>query len=134
MLPTHRPWAGSLGPNTKETSTTSLAALAGAQHVIGPAGATGPVALAAASWCAALALVFSTRSEFVVSAAFGLAAADVVAGPAIGHGGQALAVRLAASLLAVAATWFVGGWVPPRLARPAAVAAGALAVLLVLVG
>jgi len=113
--------------------TTSLTALAGAQHVLGPAGATGPLALAAASWCAAVALTFSTRAEFLIAAVFGLAAADVVAGPAAAHGGGALAVRIAASLLAVAATWFVGGWVPPRLARAAAVLAGVLGVVLVLV-
>jgi hypothetical protein len=112
--------------------TTSLAALAGVQHVVGPAGTTGPVALAAASWCAALALAFSTRDEFPIAAVFGLAAANVVAGPAVG-GGDALAVRLAASLVAVAVTWFIGGWVPPRLARAVAVLAGALGVLLVLV-
>jgi len=114
--------------------TTSLAALAGAQHVVGPAGATGPVLLAAASWLAALALSFSTRAEFAIAAVFGLAAADVVAGPAIGNGGQAVAVRMAASLVAVALTWFVGGWVPTRLARLAAVVAAVLGVLFVLVG
>jgi hypothetical protein len=112
--------------------TTSLAALAGAQTVVGPAGATGPVLLAAASWCAAIALSFSTRAEFAIAAVFGLAAADVVAGPAVGHGGQALAVRLASSLVAVAASWFVGGFVPTRLARAAAVLAGVLGVLFVL--
>ena len=113
--------------------TTSLAALAGAQHVVGPAGATGAVGLAAAAWCAAFALSFSTRAEMVIAVVFGLAAADVLAGPAIGHGGEALAVRLAASLVAVAVTWFIGGWVPTRLARVTAVVAGALGVVLVLV-
>ena len=114
--------------------TTSLAALAGAQHVVGPAGTTGPVLLAAASWCSALALTLSTRAEFAIAAAFGLAAADLVAGPSAAHGGEAMAVRLAASLVAVAVAWFVGGWVPPRLARLAAVLAGALGVVLVLAG
>jgi hypothetical protein len=113
--------------------TTSLAALAGAQHVVGPAGTTGPVLLAAACWCAAFALSFSTRDEFPIAAVFGLAAADVVAGPSAAHGGQAIAIRLAASLVAVAVTWFIGGWVPPRLARAIAVLAGALGVVLVLV-
>jgi len=112
--------------------TTSLAALAGAQHVVGPAGATGSVPLAAACWCAAVALAFSTRAEFPVAAVFGVAAANVVAGPAV-HSAESLAVRLAASLVAVAVAWFVGGWVPTRLARAAAVLAGALGVLLVLV-
>jgi hypothetical protein len=113
--------------------TTSLAALAGAQHVVGPAGTTGPVLLAAASWCAAAALTLSSRSEFTIAAVFGVAAADVVAGPAA-HGAESLAIRFAASLLAVAVAWFVGGWVPPRLARTAALLAGVLGVILVLVG
>ena len=112
--------------------TTSLAALAGAQHVVGPAGTTGPVLLAAAAWCAAMALALSTRGEAVVAAVFGLAAADVVAGPAAVNGGQAVAVRAAASLVAVAVTWFIGGWVPPRLARVAAVVAGVAGVAFVL--
>jgi hypothetical protein len=111
--------------------TTSLAALAGVQHVVGPAGTTGPVLLAAASWCAAAALILATRTEFVVVVAFGVAAADVLAGPAV-HDAQSLAIRMACSLVAVAVAWFVGGWVPPRLARTAAVFAGLLGVLLVL--
>jgi len=112
--------------------TTSLGALAGAQHVVGPAGATGPVLLAASCWCAATALVFSTRAEFPIAAVFGVAAANVVAGPAV-HSAESLAVRLAASLVAVAAAWFVGGWVPTRLARAIGVLAGILGVLFVLV-
>src|SRR5438067_6246665 len=63
--------------------SSSLAALAGAQQVVGPAGVTGPVALAAASWCAALAIALAAPGELVGAAAFGLAAADVVAGPAV---------------------------------------------------
>ena len=112
--------------------STSLAALAGAQHVVGPAGTTGPVALAAASWCAALAFVLGSRGELIVAVAFGLSAANVVAGPAV-HSVDALAIRMASSLLAVGAAWYVGGWVPPRLARAAAVIAGVLGVFLVLV-
>jgi len=112
--------------------TTSLGALAGAQHVLGPAGTTGPVILAAASWCAAAALNLSARAEFAIAAVFGLAAANVVAGPALGGGHEAAAVRVAASLVAVAVAWFVGGWIPRRLARPAAMAVGVLGVLLVL--
>ena len=42
-------------------------------------------------------------------------------------------MRLAASLVAVAAAWFVGGWVPTRLARAIGVLAGILGVLFVLV-
>ncbi|MBV8979952.1 MAG: hypothetical protein JO086_03540, partial [Acidimicrobiia bacterium] len=112
--------------------STSLAALAGAQHVVGPAGTSGPVLLAAASWCAALALTFSTRAEFAVAVVFGLAAADVVAGPAT-HTAESLAVRVAASLIAIAVAWFVGGWVPPRLARLVALGTGVVGIVLVLV-
>jgi hypothetical protein len=111
--------------------TTSLSALAGAQHVVGPAGTTGPVLLAAASWCGAIALAVASRGELAIAAVFGLAAADLVAGPAA-HGAHALAIRVAASLVAVAVAWFAGGWLPPRLTRVAAVVAGVAGVLLVL--
>jgi hypothetical protein len=89
------------------------------------------VLLAAAAWCAALALTLGSRGEIVIAGVFGLAAADLVAGPAA-HGGEALALRVAATLVAVAVAWFTGGWVPPRLARLAAVVAGAAGALLVL--
>ena len=58
--------------------------------------------------------------------------ASIEAGPAAVNGGQAVAVRAAASLVAVAVTWFIGGWVPPRLARVAAVVAGVAGVAFVL--
>jgi hypothetical protein len=112
--------------------STSLAALAGAQHVVGPAGTTGPALLAAAMWCAALAFVLGARGELIVAAGFGLAAANVVAGPAA-HGADSLAIRMAASLLAVMLAWFIGGWMPARLTRVAAATAGIAGVVLVLV-
>ena len=115
--------------------SSSLTALAGAQQVIGPAGVTGPVLLAAAAWCAALATVLASRGEALAAAAFGLAAADVVAGPAaipFRHGGGPVAMRAAASLVGIAVAWFVGGWIPPRLARAAALVAAAVGVVLVL--
>src|SRR5207248_2947516 len=112
--------------------STSLAALAGAQQVVGPAGTTGPFVLAGAAWCAAVAMAFASRGELLVAVVFGVATADVVAGPAVADGSDALAVRVAASLVAVALAWYVGGWVPPRLARLVAVAAGVLGALLVL--
>ena len=113
--------------------SSSLTALAGAQHVIGPAGVTGSTLLAAAAWCAASAVALASPGELVAAAAFGVAAADLVAGPAVqlDHGAS-LAVRVAASFVGVAVAWFVGGWIPPRLARVAAVAAGVLGVALVL--
>jgi hypothetical protein len=115
--------------------SSSLTALAGAQQVVGPAGVTGPAALAAATWCAGLALTLASSGEILVALAFGLAAADVVAGPAaipFRHGGGPVALRLAASFVAVALAWFVGGWVPPRLARLVAVVAGVAGAVLVL--
>jgi hypothetical protein len=111
--------------------STSLAALAGAQHVVGAAGTTGPVALAGAMWCAALAFALGSRGELLVAVACGLSAANVVAGPAV-HSADALAIRTASSLVAVTFAWYVGGWVPPRLARASAVLAGVVGVVLVL--
>jgi hypothetical protein len=87
--------------------------------------------LAAAAWCSALAFALGARGELLVAAAFGLAAANAVAGPAA-HDAESLAIRLAASMLAVTLAWFIGGWVPHRLARVAAVVAGAAGVVLVL--
>src|SRR5205823_1885102 len=77
--------------------TTSLAALAGAQHVVGPAGTTGPVLLATASWCAAAAVILSTRAEFTVDAVFGVAAASVVL-PELAAETMLVAALLAAGL------------------------------------
>jgi hypothetical protein len=115
--------------------SSSLTALAGAQQVIGPAGATGPALLAAAAWCAALAVALASPGELLAAAAFGIAAADLVAGPAVTpfhHGGGPVALRVAASLVGIAMAWFIGGWVPPRLARVVAIAAGVVGVTLVL--
>jgi hypothetical protein len=113
--------------------SSSLSALAGAQQVVGPAGVTGPALLAGAAWCAAAAVALASPGELLAATAFGLCAADLVAGPAAVpfHGGP-LALRVAASLVAVGIAWFVGGWMPPRLARLAAVAVGAAGVVLVL--
>lgn len=90
----------------------SLGALAGAQAVLGPAGTTGSAAAAASAWCAASALVLVVRPlapdpggarwlrvgvVLASTVPFGLAAADVVAGP--GPGGS-LATRVVASAVA----------------------------------
>ena len=115
--------------------SSSLTALAGAQQVIGPAGVTGPALLAGAAWCAAAAVALASPGELIAAAAFGLAAADLVAGPAatpFHHNGGPVALRLAASLVGVAVAWFIGGWVPPRLARVVAIAVGLVGVALVL--
>ena len=98
--------------------STSLEALAGAQGVLGPAGLVDPARGAAASWCAAAAVVLVAPAEgpwtedagadapkprwgrLLVAAATGVAAAVVVAGPA--PGGD-LWVRVVASVVGAAA-------------------------------
>src|SRR3989442_8883328 len=45
--------------------SSSLTALAGAQHVVGAAGVTGPAALAAAVWGAASAVALASPGELV---------------------------------------------------------------------
>src|SRR5439155_17998361 len=101
--------------------TPSLAALAGGQAVVGAAGVTGPTLLAASAWCAAAALALAAPRRPVATVAFGLAAADVVAGPAaLSSGGGLLAIRVAASLVAVLLAFFTATSIPPRLARVAA--------------
>jgi len=114
--------------------TPSLAALAGGQAVVGAAGVTGPTLLAASAWCAAAALALAAPRRPVATVAFGLAAADVVAGPsAVSSGdGGSLAIRVAASLVAVLLAFFAASWIPPRLARAAALVVAVAAALLVL--
>jgi hypothetical protein len=107
--------------------SSSLDALAGNQAVLGAAGWSGPAAAAASAWCAAGAMIAASPGGLVPSAAFGLAAANVVAGP--GFGGDVV-VRVAASAVGVAAAWAVGRAGVPAMTRLVAVAAGALAVAL----
>ena len=81
--------------------STSLAALAGGQAVLGPAGWTGPATAVLSSWAAAAALVLVAPRERVPAAAFGLFAAAVVAGPAVTDVSDvgALALRVVASVV-----------------------------------
>jgi hypothetical protein len=112
--------------------TSSLAALAGAQAVVGAAGVTGPALLAASAWCGAAALILAAPRQPLATAAFGLAAADVVAGPAaLWSGGGPLAIRVAASLVAVLLAFFAANGVPSRLARIGALVAAVAAAVLV---
>jgi hypothetical protein len=74
--------------------TTSLAALAGGQAVLGAAGWTGTTALVASSWAGAAALVLACPEGWVPAVAFGAAAAQLVAGPALGDGSSAGLVAL----------------------------------------
>lgn len=110
--------------------TTSLAALAGAQHVLGPGLTVGPPRAAAASGLAAVALVVAPGAP-ASAPAFAATAALLVAGPAVTTSGGAgdLAIRAGATVLALALTLAARRWAPPRLAGPAAAALGIAAAL-----
>jgi len=112
--------------------TSSLAGLAGGQAVVGAAGVVGPGLMAASAWCGAAALVLAAPRRPLATIAFGLAAADVVAGPAaLSSAGGSPAIRVAASLVAVLLAFFTATWVPARLARAAALVVAVAAALLV---
>jgi hypothetical protein len=97
-----------------------LVAVSGAQAVLGPAITVGPVAAALSSWCAAAAVIVAAPDRSLVAAAgTGTAAAFLAAGPG---GWDGVAVRLLATVLAVAATVGVGRFGRARLR--ALVAAG----------
>lgn len=110
----------------------SLEGIAGAQSVLGPAGVVGPELAAASAWCAAAALILVTPRDWR-AAAFGLAAAITVAGPAAGTGGD-VAVRVVASVAGVGIAVAVGRLLPPSVGRPAGLVLAAAAVVMVLVG
>ncbi len=125
--------------------STDLAAFAGAQAVLGPAGLTGAPLAAAAMWCAAGALVLATPGgappsgrrlgrlplpsghALAVAAPPGVLAALLVWGPG-GLGG--VPERVVATGLAVAAALLVGRAGAPRLRGWLAVAAALVALLL----
>jgi hypothetical protein len=108
---------------------TSLQALAGAQAVLGGAGWTGPAGAALSSWAAAAALVLVSPRGWLPSAAFGLTAAVVVAGPGIGG---AVAVRAGASLAGVLLARLAGD-LPAPARRMVALAAAVCALAFALV-
>jgi hypothetical protein len=112
--------------------STSLAAVAGAQAVLGPAGWTGSATAVLSSWSGALALLLLAPPRLVPVLAFGLAAAELVAGPAVGTGslGGPLALRVAASAAAVAVAWACAHRVPRGLALRAGLVLAAAAVAL----
>jgi hypothetical protein len=110
--------------------SSSLAAAAGAQAVLGPALVVGPWPALVSGWCAAAALLLAAPPG-LVAPVFGAAAALVAAGPgatSLGNG----AIRFGALAAGAAAAWFLVPRVPTavRRAGPAvAAAAAALAVL-----
>lgn len=113
-------------------SSSSLGALAGGQAVVGAAGWTGPWPSVVSSWVAAVALVLVCPRGRAAPVAFGLAAAALVAGPAVGGSLGNLTLRVAASAVAVAAAALFARRIPRRLSRPLAVEMAALALLVIL--
>ncbi len=123
--------------------SSSLAALAGGQAVLGAGGWSGPAGMVVSSWAAAAAVVLvcsrragsaSTPEVPVGILASGLLAAALVAGPAVGQDtGSVVTLRVVASVVAVAVAVLVVRACPPRATRVAgviaAVSAAALAVL-----
>jgi len=99
-------------------SSSSLTALAGGQAVLGAAGWTGSVVLALSSWAAAAGVILVSPEGRPAALAFGLVAAGLVAGPALGDGsGSDLVVRIVASAIGVAGAWAASRAVPRRLAK-----------------
>jgi hypothetical protein len=111
--------------------TTSLAGLAGAQAVLGPAGWRGSVLAAASAWCAGAALIAAagTTRRTSIAVALGLTAGLVVAGPAAARADVAV-VRAAAGMLGVVLALVGARVLPPRAAVPLTLGLGAAAVVL----
>jgi hypothetical protein len=108
--------------------STSLDAIAGAQAVLGPGGAVGPVTAAAATWCAATAQVLAAPPGWP-AAAFGAAAALGVAGPAPGRPLD-VAVRVGATAAAMVVAMAAGRRLPRRPAQLTALVLAAAALAL----
>ena len=112
--------------------STSLDAISGAQSVLGPGGTVGSLPEVAASWSAATALVLAAPRGWWPAAAFGTTAALAVAGTS---GDPAdVALRLVACAAGVAVTMAAGRRAATGTARRAAVAAGAAALVLAVLG
>ena len=94
---------------------SSLAAVGGAQGVLGPALSTGDALSVAASWAAALALAFVGPRGLPVLA-FGLAAGAVAAGPDVSDV-TSLAIRVGGALLGLALAGGAARYTPRRVAR-----------------
>lgn len=110
--------------------SSSLAAAAGAQAVLGPALVVGPWPALASGWCAAAALLLAAPAG-IAAPVFGAAAALVAAGPGATTVGNT-AIRLGALAAGGAVAWFLVPRLPTNVRRAAPVlglAAAALAVL-----
>jgi hypothetical protein len=112
--------------------TSSLAALAGGQAVVGAGGWTGSAALVASSWGSALALLLVCPAGLAPAAAFGAAASQLVAGPALADNSSAGAVahRVLAPLAGAGAAVVMARLVPRQVARVAAVGAAVISAAL----
>jgi hypothetical protein len=108
--------------------TTSLDAIAGAQSVLGPGGLVGSPAAAACVWCGGLALLLASPRDWTAPA-FGLAAALVVAGPAV-HSPADLAIKVAVVLVSPALAVAVGRTIRRAVAWPAALGLAVVGVAL----
>jgi len=111
--------------------SSSLAALAGAQAVVGPAGWTGSTAMVTSSWVGAIALLVACPPGLAPAAAFGAAAAQIVAGPALAEGSSdgMIALRVLVPFGGMAVALVFARLLPRSVARIAALvlAAGAAA-------
>jgi hypothetical protein len=107
--------------------TTSLPAMAGAQAVLGPAGASAPGFGALSAWLGALALVLVSPIGWA-AVPFGLTAALVVNGPAV-TSWETLLVRGLAMIAFVDVALALRRWWPVATTRPVGVALGAAALV-----
>jgi hypothetical protein len=116
--------------------TSSLAALAGGQAVVGAGGWTGSSALVASSWGGALALLLVCPPGLAPAAAFGAAASQLVAGPALADSSSAgsIALRVLAPLGGAAIAVAMSRLVPRPVARVAAAAVAVAAAALAFAG
>lgn len=112
--------------------TGSLAALAGGQAVVGPAGLFGTGAAVGSAWYAGVAIVLVSPGGWL-AVPFGVAAGLLVAGPAIASPATA-GVRAAGAVAGVGAAILCPRVVPARLAGRVAVAFGVLALVLAVGG
>ncbi|HUQ62818.1 MAG TPA: hypothetical protein VM121_03585 [Acidimicrobiales bacterium] len=109
--------------------TSSLAALAGGQAVVGAGGWTGSELTVASTWGGALALLLVCPPGLAPAAAFGATAAQIVAGPALAEGSSTgmIALRVLVPLGGMVVAMALARLVPRPIARTGAVLVGVVA-------
>ncbi|MCA1657355.1 MAG: hypothetical protein LC713_06565 [Actinobacteria bacterium] len=109
--------------------TSSLAALAGGQAVVGAAGWTGSATLVASAWGGALALLLVCPPGLMPAAAFGATAAQLVAGPALAENSSSstIVLRILVPFAGAGLAFVVSRFVPRPVGRSAAVVVGVVA-------